>query len=45
MKEFSNDPTSAMEEISSLFDMKVKVVQKKINTLKNGTASRVRHIF
>lgn len=34
MKEFSNDPTEAIKEISSLFEMKLSIIQKDLVFLK-----------
>jgi hypothetical protein len=45
MKEFSNDPSQAMSELSSLFETRMKIVQKSLNQLKTGLdhASAVSH--
>lgn len=39
-KEFSNDPTTEMAEISDLFHMKVAIVQRDFETLKRMTEDR-----
>ena len=39
-KEFSNDPTVEMAEISDLFHMKVAIVQRDFETLKRMTEDR-----
>lgn len=40
MKEFSNDPTAAMEEISDLFELKLKVIQKDLTVVKRQAEGR-----
>ncbi len=49
MKEFSNDPSQAMSELSSLFETRMKIVQSSLNKLKTGldnaSAVRILHLL
>lgn len=44
-KEFSNDPTVEMAEISDLFHMKVAVIQREFEALKGMTEDRLQQVI
>jgi hypothetical protein len=43
-KEFSNDPTVEMTEISDLFHLKVAIIQREFETLKRMTEDKVQQV-
>jgi hypothetical protein len=46
MKEFSNDPTSAIQEISNIFQKKLEIVQRDLELLqKELSVFREVHFF
>jgi hypothetical protein len=44
-KEFSNDPTVEMTEISDLFHLKVAIIQREFETLKRMTEDKVQQVL
>lgn len=44
-KEFSNDPTVEMTEISDLFHLKVAIIQREFETLKKMTEDKVQQVL